>query len=128
MKKDPNYIAAVEKAIAEKYGKDTVQDFRSQWTPEREKEYLEQLKQARKKKEKKKKKNISSNRTCPTCKTYSFSSRDDLYMNRFECCYLCYRDFVQNEEDRWNDGWRPGEEHLNNALRRRKNGNRFGNS
>ena len=31
MSKDYNYIAAVEKAISEKYGKDTVQDFRSGW-------------------------------------------------------------------------------------------------
>ena len=36
MKKDYNYIAAVEKAIAEKYGKDTVQDFRSTWEEEKE--------------------------------------------------------------------------------------------
>ncbi len=53
-KKDYNYIAAVEKAIAEKYGKETVQDFRSDWDQEKEKDYLDQLKK-RKKKEKKKK-------------------------------------------------------------------------
>ena len=40
MKKDPNYIAAVEKAIAEKYGKDTVQDFRNDWEEEKEKELI----------------------------------------------------------------------------------------
>ena len=45
-KKDPNYIAAVEKSIAEKYGKVTVQDFRSEWSPEKEKEYVEELKKA----------------------------------------------------------------------------------
>ena len=43
-KKDPNYIAAVEKSIAEKYGKVTVQDFRSEWSPEKEKEYVEEFK------------------------------------------------------------------------------------
>ena len=31
------YVASVEKAIAEKYGKDTVQDFRSHWDEEKEK-------------------------------------------------------------------------------------------
>lgn len=41
--KDYDYLASVEKAIAEKYGKDTVQDFRSSWEEDREKEYLEQL-------------------------------------------------------------------------------------
>ena len=37
-KHDLNYIAALEKAIAEKYGKDAVQDFRNTWEEDREKE------------------------------------------------------------------------------------------
>ena len=36
-KKDYNLIAAFEKAIVEKYGKNTVQDFRSHWEEEKEK-------------------------------------------------------------------------------------------
>ena len=44
MKKDLNYIAAVEKAITEKYGKNTVQDFRHEWPEHKEKEYLDELK------------------------------------------------------------------------------------
>ena len=47
MGKDLNYIAAVEKAISEKYGKNTVQDFRSEWHEDKEKDYLEQLKNRR---------------------------------------------------------------------------------
>ena len=47
MKKDLNYVAAVEKAISEKYGKEAVQDFRSTWEPEREESYLVQLKNRR---------------------------------------------------------------------------------
>tara|TARA_R110000803_G_scaffold109725_1_gene178127 strand:- start:7378 stop:7794 length:417 start_codon:yes stop_codon:yes gene_type:complete len=135
-KKDYNYIASVEKAIAEKYGKNTVQDFRSNWEPDREQEYLEQLKQRRFKGYKKHhKKTItiaedtiiherpikaSTNRTCPVCKTYSFSVKDDLYMNRFQSCYLCYIDFIQDREDRWSTGWQPNEEHLLGCLKRRK--------
>ena len=53
MSKDYNYIAAVEKAISEKYGKDTAQDFRSTWAPDKEKKYLEQLGHRRKKRIKK---------------------------------------------------------------------------
>ena len=68
-KKDPNYIAAVEKAIAEKYGKDTVQDFRNDWNEEKEQEYLKQIKD-RKSKPKRKKKPTKGLRTCPVCKTY----------------------------------------------------------
>ena len=139
MKKDTNYIAAVEKAISEKYGKNTVQDFRKDWNEQKEKIYLNQLKSQVKKssslKYKKKQKLVGeiviskpstdkkTERVCPVCKTYSFSSQDDLYMNRFQCCYKCYFDFVDHQEDRWRAGWRPNEEQLEAALlRRKKNG------
>ena len=123
MKRDLNYVAAVEKAISEKYGKQTVQDLRSTWEPEREKNYLNQLKERRRKLqllqdrkklfmvdgvEIKKKNDIKqTSRNCPVCKTYSFSSKDDLYMNRFECCGQCYIVYVEFREDRWKSGWRP---------------------
>ena len=41
---DPNYVAKVEKAIAQKYGKEAIQHPRSDWSDEKEKDYLEQLK------------------------------------------------------------------------------------
>ena len=122
-KKDPNKIAAVEKAIAEKYGKDTVQDFRSEWEPEKEKEYLSQLKALTKKKSVTKTNRAlrkNPDRSCPVCKTYSFSSADDLYMNRFKCCQKCYNDFVDCNEQKWNNGWRPSDQQLDLAIRRRK--------
>ena len=136
MKKDYNYVAAVEKAISEKYGKKAVQDFRSEWAEESEKEYLSQLKErkdqrkTRHPKEKTETENYSiskrpskkkSARTCPVCKTYSFSYRDDLYMSRFESCFLCYVDFVEFREKEWKNGQRPNSEELSNAMRRRKN-------
>tara|TARA_B100001094_G_scaffold272916_1_gene279008 strand:+ start:3754 stop:4128 length:375 start_codon:yes stop_codon:yes gene_type:complete len=121
--KDPNHLAAVEKAIAEKYGKDTVQDFRSEWESLREEEYLAQLSAARNKKDLLKQNKLSRrklNRTCPVCKTYSFSSSDDLYMNRFKCCKICYDEFIDCNEEKWNSGWRPSEQQINLAIRRRK--------
>lgn len=134
MKKDWDTIAAVEQAIAKKYGKESVQDFRSGWEPEKEKEYLEQIKARRKLTENrtsdsetilkgdviinKRIKKAATERTCPVCKTYSFSRRDDLYMNRFECCEQCYITFVVNREERWRDGWRPDEDHVKQSLRR----------
>ena len=45
MKKDLNYIAGLEKAIKQKYGEEAVQNPSSNWTPEKEKEYLQQLKE-----------------------------------------------------------------------------------
>jgi len=133
-KKDYNYIAAVEKAIAEKYGKETVQDFRSSWDSEKEKIYLQQLKEDRGRKQskrnteeietpfyriKKAKKIKKPQRSCPVCKTYSFSTKDDLYMNRFKCCFRCYIDFVEGNEDRWREGKRPEQQRIETALRRR---------
>ena len=125
MNKDYNYIAAVEKAIAEKYGKDTVQDFRAGWKSDKENVYLSQLSDRRKKlvknyerkktytageiEIKTKRKRSTGQRSCPVCKTYSFSSRDDLYMNRFKCCQQCYIDYVEFREERWKSGWRPGD-------------------
>ncbi|MEK9694752.1 MAG: hypothetical protein VW270_03250, partial [Candidatus Poseidoniales archaeon] len=60
-------------------------------------------------------------RTCPVCKTYSFSPADDLYMNRFKCCFECYVDFVEGEESRWKEGYQPSEDNIKIALKRRKN-------
>jgi hypothetical protein len=135
-KKDTNYLAAVEKAIAEKYGKNTVQDFRNEWQEDKEKEYLNQLKGLRVKRDKlssnrqeivvgdikitKRRTKQKDNRTCPVCKTYSFSRKDDLYMNRFKCCYDCYVDFIEYREEAWKNGKRPTDEHIEYALRRRK--------
>ena len=136
MKKDPNYIAAVEKAITEKYGKDTVQDFRHEWEEQKEKEYLNQLKEMRIKRDKystkkdevivgdvkitKRRTRQKDDRTCPVCKTYSFSQKDDLYMNRFKSCYPCYLDFIIGREKAWKSGERPTDEHIEYVLRRRK--------
>ena len=120
--KNYNQIAAVEKAISEKYGKETVQDFRSDWQEVKEKDYLIQLKSKRLKRQSRKNhrekieindvvinKVSKSDRVCPVCKTYSFSAGDDLYMNRFDCCQQCYINFVEFREERWKSGWRPSD-------------------
>lgn len=124
MSKDYTYIAAVEKAIAEKYGKEAVQDFKSTWNKEREEEYLAQLRASRNIDARhrdredlggflisKKARNKNTNRACPVCETYSFSMKDDVYMSRFECCFKCYVQYVEDREDRWSEGWRPENEH-----------------
>ena len=43
-KNDPNYIVKVEKAIAEKYGQEAIDNPKAHWTDEKEKEYVKQLK------------------------------------------------------------------------------------
>ncbi len=131
-KKDPDYVVKVEKAIAEKYGTETIQNPKSNWNPEKEKEYLKQIeKQAKKelnieeKSEKvlkdgflinKKLINKKSNRQCPVCSAYSFSKQDDLYMNKFECCAKCYIQYVEDREERWKKGWRPNNENRKTTV------------
>ncbi len=120
MKKDLNEIASIEKAIKEKYGEEAIQNPKKSWDEEKEKKYLEDLKHFYKKKEKNrrteekegfliksKKASISQERTCPVCGSYSFNTKDDLYMNKFDCCFTCYVQYVEDREERWKTGWRP---------------------
>ena len=126
MNKDPNYVVRVEKAIAEKYGKEAVQNPRVNWTPEKEEKYKQQLKdfleRTRKDSQPSEKVDIDgvliskkllsrdTNRSCPVCSEYSFSSQDDVYMNKFECCFKCYINHIEGREERWANGWRPEKE------------------
>ena len=121
-KKDPNYVVKLEKAIAEKYGEETIQNPKKNWNEEKEAQYTEDLKilyQKRQETETEDKVDVDgvlinkklfskeSNRSCPVCNTYSFSFRDDLYMTKFQCCWKCYIKWVEDREDRWKTGWRP---------------------
>jgi hypothetical protein len=123
--KDWNQVARVEKAIADKYGEDTITNPKHYWNDEKEKEYLEQLKELTKKEIKEQEKdqklnidgifiskkllNKDSKRTCPVCNIYSFEIKDDLYTNRFDCCFKCYVKWVEGREERWEKGWRPND-------------------
>tara|TARA_B100000035_G_scaffold192881_1_gene164614 strand:+ start:400 stop:768 length:369 start_codon:yes stop_codon:yes gene_type:complete len=120
MSKDPNYAVKIEKAIAEKYGKEAVVNPKSKWDDEKEKEYLDELKsnyrhdKAEGEREdldgvliSKELLNRESERSCPICNTYSFKSRDDLYMTKFDCCFECFIQYVEGREERWKKGWRP---------------------
>ncbi len=123
MNKTDNQIAAIEKAIKEKYGAEAIAHPCSEWDDEKEQDYLDQIKNLATKKRKhqeqndkvenggffisKKLLNRESKRTCPVCETYSFDVRDDIYMNKYECCSKCYIQYVEGREERWKTGWRP---------------------
>jgi len=117
--KDLNYIAGLEKAIKQKYGEEAVQNPSSNWTPEKEKEYLQQLKENKVKELaadrveeregflfsakliKKDSKNV-----CDICSNI-LKQQDMLYETKYECCRNCYVQYVENREERWKQGWRP---------------------
>ena len=122
-KKDPNYIAALERAIKDKYGDLATMNPKHFWNEDKEKQYICDTKQASKKqltneqtREKidlggilipKKLINKESNKVCTVCKEYSFSKNDDLYLNKFSTCQNCYIKYIEDREERWMNGWRP---------------------
>ena len=123
-KLDLNDIAKFEQAIAKKYGPEAVENPRKYWNDEKEKEYQEQLKKLAKKERLNEEKDDkveqdgfliskkllnkeTTRRVCPVCKTYSFKIKDDVFMNKFDCCYNCYIQWVDDREERWEKGWRP---------------------
>ena len=124
MKKDLNQIAKIEKAMSKKFGKESIVNPKSGWDDDKEKEYLKDLKDFYSEESKEAEDKINEdgffitrnlinkevNRVCPVCETYSFSGRDDLYMNKFECCHTCYIQWVEDREERWLEGWRPDKE------------------
>tara|TARA_R110002124_G_scaffold263220_1_gene429437 strand:+ start:834 stop:1226 length:393 start_codon:yes stop_codon:yes gene_type:complete len=123
-KLDPNDIARFEKAISKKYGPEAVENPRKHWDDKKEQEYLLELEELYKKEALREEKDdkveldgflISkkllnrerARRVCPNCREYSFKIEDDVYMNKFDCCYTCYVKWVEDREDRWLSGWRP---------------------
>ena len=114
--KDWDYIAKLERAIAEKYGEQTITNPNSGWGVKKEKEYLDSLREIVQRRDSKEefeekvevegffipKKLLNkekTNRICSLCEIYSFDMRDDLYMNKFDSCFDCYIKFIEGREN-----------------------------
>ena len=124
-KKDLNKIAAIEKAIKEKYGEEAIDNPRANWDEVKEKKYLEEMREFYKKNKRlnqsrdkidvngikvsKKLLNRESLKNCPVCDAFPKSVKDDVSLIKFECCNKCYIRYVEDREDRWLKGWRPHE-------------------
>lgn len=106
-KKERPDIITLEKMVAEKYGDEIVQNVMKAWTKEKEQEFQEQLKKVQYKhyREASETEDIEKNgflidkkllsrrdntRECPLCDKYSFSTKDDLYFEKYGCCEVCY--------------------------------------
>jgi len=121
-KKDLNYVAQLEREISKKYGEETVVSPKQGWDDEKEKDYLEQSKALSARYQEVQVEKTEHNgvlvskrlftkekdaRSCPVCATYSFESKDDVYMRKFSCCFECYINYIEDREARWQSGWRP---------------------
>jgi len=126
---DPNFVVKLEKAIEQRWGSEAVENPKKHWTPEKEKKHAEEVREFYKLQASKNTKNSKekfkgfliskklltkeNERECPVCGSYSFSGRDDLYMARYECCFGCYVQWIEDREERWENGWRPTKEQTN---------------
>ena len=123
MNKNYDKIAAIEKAISEKYGEEAIINPQSDWTEEKEKEYAMQAQELYSKNKRlseftdkidvngikvsKKLLNRESLRSCPVCGSFPKKTMDDVCLVKFECCNTCYIKYVEDREERWLKGWRP---------------------
>ena len=124
MSKDKlNHIAAVEQAISKKYGEEAVQNPKANWDENKEKEYLKQMKEFYQKTQRieesqekvdvngikisKKLLNRDAIRSCPICSSFARRTMDDVCLVKFDCCFKCYIQYVEDREERWLKGWRP---------------------
>jgi hypothetical protein len=132
MSKDKlNHIAAVEQAISKKYGDEAIQNPKANWDENKEKEYLQQMKEFYQKTQRieesqekvdvngikvsKKLFNSERIRSCPICSSFARRSMDDVCLVKFDCCFKCYIQYVEDREERWLKGWRPNEDKSENA-------------
>ena len=102
MNKDLNYIAGLEKAIEKKYGLEATINPASYWTPEKEKEYLQQLKKEVESDKSNKVSsdsgflldeklvNISKVYSCNRCSARITTLNDKIYFNKLSVCEKCY--------------------------------------
>jgi len=123
MKNDTNRIAAIEKAIKDKYGAETIQNPHANWDEDKEKKHIKEVdarvKKIRKREEHQEKVDINgikiskkllnseSLTSCPVCGIFPKISLDDVCFVKFECCHNCYIQYIEGREERWLKGWRP---------------------
>jgi len=122
-KKDPDYIAKLEKEIEKKYGAPAIENPAKHWSPEKEEAYLNDLKEFVKKQERHEQEHDLENvagvlvsrkllnkeaiSNCRQCKKKIKTLDDEVFLAKFECCFNCYVQFVEGREERWLKGWRP---------------------
>lgn len=134
LKMDYNKMAAIEHEMAKKFGEEVTRSPRANWDEELEKEYVEQTTELNNKLkdlitdksyENKKgyliSKKLLNDRdqteNCPYCGTYRFhfNVEDDMCINKWGCCSNCYINFIEDREDKWNEGWRPEKNKKSNS-------------
>ena len=56
---------------------------------------------------------------CPVCELLMRDYTDVISFQRWQCCDYCYMMWVDINQDRWNEGWRPSQEEISNIRKKR---------
>ena len=99
--KDYDKIAAVEKAIKEKYGEEAIINPKAEWDENKEKEYLQQMKELYSRNSKKRQ---------YTEKVEVNGIKISKKLLNRESLNKCYIQYIEGREERWLQGWRPNED------------------
>lgn len=59
---------------------------------------------------------------CPTCQIpmKGGSGGDDRTYYKWGCCRYCFIEFIENREERWTGGWRPGPDDISRLYEKMK--------
>ena len=111
---DQNFLYNLEKSIKDKYGEETIKNPKADWTQEKEKSYLEQLKHLEYKSSiTDEMVNINgvfipqklfikeNNKNCVICKSYSLKKDDDIYLSKYGTCFKCFLERIEGREEKW---------------------------
>jgi len=105
-----SYIAELEAKIKEKYGNQALKHPQENWDEEKEMVFQENYKRNNKNYKTplkmteliNKKRKLRANRSCKRCKVLSFSVKDDVYMNKYNCCFKCYIKHIEGKNNEQN--------------------------
>jgi len=59
---------------------------------------------------------------CSVCGSFPRKSMDDVCFIKFDCCYRCYIQYVEDREEKWLKGWRPNNETKKNQIKGNNSG------
>ena len=115
---DLDKVAAIENAIAKKYGKEAIQNPKSNWNPEKEEKFLKDSKSFYRQLSLRlpgafiKNLDHESDKQCSVCsKQWHFMKlEDELCFIKWTTCRDCYIAYIEAREEKWLSGWRPDKE------------------
>lgn len=90
-------IAALERAIKEKYGSVSVLTPEKTWSEEKEKQFKQKVEEVFKKlKPRDVEVSYSKLQTCHLCNKVSLSNVDDVYLTKYDMCHNCFVKTMEN--------------------------------